>query len=325
MVLVLPLAQAAVDGVVMNRTTGQPQPGAVVTLYKLGGQGMEPVQTVKTDAKGTFLIDHTPQGPSLLQAIHAGVLYNQMLQPGAKTSGLVLDVYDSSSNPSAAQVTQHMVLLEPMGGVLHVNESVIFQNSGEVAYNNPKDGTLRVYVPPEAQGAPRVSVTAPQGMPVDRQAVETKEKGVYKIDFPIKPGETRFDLTYVIPEPQPVFSGRILHKGGPVRLVAPRGVTLSGDNIRQIGQEPSTQATVYEVESRDYSVKIEGAGSLRTPEPARGGGSGIQQIHPRVYDNLYAIIGLSLVILLLGMLLLYRRGDARPATVKDTSKREKRR
>ena len=34
-------AFAAVDGVVINKTTGQPQAGATVTLYKLGQAGLD--------------------------------------------------------------------------------------------------------------------------------------------------------------------------------------------------------------------------------------------------------------------------------------------
>ncbi len=324
--LLLPAAEAAVDGVVLNRTTGRPQPGAIVTLYQLGDQGMQPVQTVRSDAAGRFQIAATPQGPHLLQTIHAGVLYNQMLQPGANTSGLTLDVYDASADPAIARVTQHMILVEAMGGVLHVSESIIFQNSSKQAYNDARNGTLRFYLPPGAQAAPQVNVTAPQGMPVERPAVKTGRDGVYKVEYPVKPGETRFDLTYVIPEQEPrVLSGRILHNGGPVRIVVPQGITLAGDNIRPIGEEPSTHATVYEVDSREYSVTVQGAGSLRAPEPARGGGSGIQQIRPPIYDNIYAILGLALAILLLGLLLLYRRGQLPPSIARGRSQRDNRR
>ena len=44
------LAAAEVTGTVVNRTTGEPQAGATVTLYKFGQGGMEPVASTKTDA-----------------------------------------------------------------------------------------------------------------------------------------------------------------------------------------------------------------------------------------------------------------------------------
>lgn len=303
---------AAVDGKVVNRTLEKPQPGAVVTLYRLGGPGMQPVQTVKTDSQGAFRIEAEVQGPHLLQTIYGGVIYNRMIQPGSATTGLTLEVFDSSRRPGAARVTQHMVLLEPLGGVLHVNESIVFENAGKLTYNDPAGGTLRIFLPGTVRDAPRVRITAGQAMPVERNAVPTDKPDVYRIDFPVKPGETRFDLTYALPMPESnTFSGKVLHDGGPVRLVVPRGVSLSGDGIQMVGQEPTTQASVYQVAGKEYSVRIEGSGQLSAGGSGEGGrGRGIETTPARVYDALAPILGLAFLILLLGFILLYRRGAA---------------
>ena len=50
------LASGAIDGTVTNRTTGKPQPGATVTLYKLSQAGLESIESVKSDAAGKFRI-----------------------------------------------------------------------------------------------------------------------------------------------------------------------------------------------------------------------------------------------------------------------------
>jgi hypothetical protein len=151
-------------------------------------------------------------------------------------------------------------------------------------------------------------------MPVSRDLIQTGEANVFAIDFPLKPGETRFDLTYVVRESEPrVFTSRVLHGGSTVRLVAPSGVDLLGEGISQIGQEPQTQAKVYDVRGSEYSVTIQGTGSLSAPEeeqPAGAGRGGIEQIQARIYDRLGAILGLTLLILAAGFLLLYRRAAA---------------
>src|SRR5262249_2918807 len=114
--LTVPLL-ATVDGVVTNQTTGQPQAGATVALYKLGGAGMEAAGQAKTDAQGTFTIAAEVQGPHLLQSVWEGVTYNHMLPPGSRTTGLRLDVYNSvKKQPPAAKIAQHMILLEPGNG-----------------------------------------------------------------------------------------------------------------------------------------------------------------------------------------------------------------
>ena len=74
----LPL-MAAVDGVVMNQTTGKPQGGATVTLYKVSQEGPESLESVKTGPDGKWVIDKpTTGGPHLLQAAFDGVTYNKM-------------------------------------------------------------------------------------------------------------------------------------------------------------------------------------------------------------------------------------------------------
>src|SRR5437879_13768038 len=87
LLLIASIAFAAVDGTVTNRTTGKPQAGATVTLYKLGQNGLESVQSVKSDAEGKFRIDQDLKGPRLLQSAYDGATYNHMLPPNAPSIG----------------------------------------------------------------------------------------------------------------------------------------------------------------------------------------------------------------------------------------------
>jgi hypothetical protein len=149
-------------------------------------------------------------------------------------------------------------------------------------------------------------------MPIQRPAEKTREANVYKVDYPIKPGETRFDLNYVVPVTNPLmFSGKILHTEGASDLVAPNGVTLKGDNIELAGQEPKTQASIYQIKGASYKVEVEGTGSLQQPGAAASsdednGMPTIQEVKPKIYDRLYWILGMAFAILGLGSILLYR-------------------
>jgi len=312
LVVVSPLA--AVDGVVVNRTTGAAEAQALITLYRIGASGMQPVESAMTDDSGGFEIDADIQGPHLLQAIHGGATYNTMLAPGQPAAGLELDVYDTSADPGTAHVSQHMVLIEPMGGILHVSETVILHNDSNLTYNDPENGTLQLYLPPEMQNEPQARVFGPQGVPVDRPAIETSTENVYMIDYPVKPGETRFDLTYVLPSPEDgVFSGRTLDGESPLRLVVPSSVSLSGEGISELGQDPATGAIVYEAPMDEYTVTITGTGQISrsgAPQPASSGGSDVAPIAARIYDRVSTVVGLGLLILLAGFLYLYRRSAA---------------
>jgi hypothetical protein len=306
--LAMPLL-AAVDGTVVNQTSGKPQAGATVTLYKLGQDGMESLVSVKSADGGKFVIDRVVSGPHLIQTAFDGVTYNHMLPPGRPTTGLSLTVYNADSKPGDSRATTHMILLEPDGQRLNVSESIIYKNEGNTTYNDPTHGTLRVFLPEAAGGKVRVMCTAPQGMPIERAAEKTTA-GTYKIDFPIKPGETRFDVTYAIPMAgDGSFSSKVLHTGGPVRVVAPQGVTLESEALALLGQEPNSQASVFELKNKTFTIAVRGTGALQgaSQEAGEEEGQGIQKVKPFLYDRFYPVLGISFFVLALGFALLYRK------------------
>ena len=308
-------AFAAIDGTVMNASVGKPQPSMGVNLIQPGQNGMQKLGSTTSDAEGKFRFDQATQpGPVLLQVVYKGIDYNHLLTPGSPTTGVELDIYDSTANP-AAKVTRDMILLEPSATGLSVSETVLYHNATKTTYRDAANGTFRFYVPKAAAGKISVNAAGPEGMPLAQTAEKTREPDVYKVNFPVKPGETRFDITYMLPDPTK-FSGKVLHKEGSTNLVAPHGVTLHGDSVAAVGQEPTTQATVYSVKGNEYSVTIEGTGSLRSSTPEAGEDNGpppIQSKPPRLYDRLYWILGLTGLILALGFWLLYRAGERTPA------------
>jgi len=299
-----------VSGSVFNETTGKPQPGATVTLYKLGQAGPESLESVKSGPDGGYQINRDASGPHLLQAAYDGVTYNAMLFPGRPTTGVQIKVYQTSRKPGQARVETHMVLVESGPGELAISESYLWQNDGKSTFYDPSGGAFRFVLPEAAAGKVKVQCTHPAGggIPVERAAEKTAVPGVYKVDFPVKPGETRFDLSYTIQGTS--FAGRSLYAGTPVRFVAPVGVTLKGDSLTTMGQHPETQATIYESKSGVFEITVEGQGTLSAGSEGGGEdeGGGIQQIRPRIYDRFHAILGLTALILALGFILLYRKG-----------------
>lgn len=314
LLLALP-AFAAVDGTVTNKTTGKPAPNATVTLYKLGGAGMESVVSVKSAADGTFHMNETPQGPHLIQTAFEGVTYNHMLPPGSPTNGLALEVFASSKLPGAARVARHYVIFGPSGAEMSVNEGFLFHNDGTTTYNDPDNGTLKFYLPAEAKGVVKVKATAPQGMPIDRAAEKTSKADVYKLDFPIKPGETTIELTYRLPYNSGAsYSGKLLAKADePTLLVVPDGVTMKGEGLELKGQEPRSKAFVYSVNRLDYKVELTGAVAAAPEANSEDAGPSLEEISPRILrSNMKWVLALALAVLALGFILLYR---AQPAAV----------
>jgi len=316
-----PLLYGAVEGVVLNRTLNRPQPNVIVTLYQPGPGGMKPLATARTSESGTFRFEEELQGPGVVQAIYQGVLYSQMA-PASPGQRLELEVYEATDDPSIVRLAQHMMLFEPINEILHVSESLVFENTSNRALRNARRLT-RLYLPPDRSGEPRVSITGPQGVPVERPLLPTGQENVYELDYPLRPGETRVDLTYVVKlGPNRTFQGKLLHGvETPLRLVAPAGVTLSGEGLTRLGQEPQTQATVYEIRARQFAVTITGSGSLRLAETPESQGPGVQEIPPRLYRRVGAILALAFLSLALAFLLLHRRGVSQQASASPAQRR----
>lgn len=313
---------AAIDGTVVNGTTGKPQAGVEITLLKPGAQGMQHLGTTKSDNAGHFHFEHDQPGggPQLLQARYKDVNYNTLLTPNIPTSGVSLPIYDVTKSATEIQETQHLLVLQPTTSEIAVNETLIVDNPSKTTYNNDAQGGMRFYLPPAANGQVRVSAEGPQGMPLPQAPQKTDKSNVFKIEFPIKPGQTQFQLTYVLPVGSPfTFRGEVVNVKGmrtaPLRLVAPEGVSLTGKAIERVGQEPNTRATIFNVvASGSFSVDITGTGSLPGQQntSADNGANDnsdeppITEGSPRIYQHLPWLVGLALAILGLGLVALFR-------------------
>ncbi|HJZ99659.1 MAG TPA: carboxypeptidase-like regulatory domain-containing protein [Candidatus Solibacter sp.] len=308
-------ATAAITGTVINRSTGKPQPGATVAYYKVAtASGPELVDQAKSDAQGNFTINQTPPpGPSLLRTAFDGVTYNHMLTPGSPTTGVTLDVFNTSKSPGEAKVSKHMILFEPGGGQVSVSETYLFTNTGKTAWNDPDLGTLKFAVP---QGAsqPRVQATAPGGMPLGAPVSRNPRTETYFVDFAVKPGDTRFDVTYTMPYTGGTeYSGRVLTKDENTYLIAPDGITMRGENLNDLGSEPRTKAHIYGLTGTSYKIQLTGsvaASAEEQPQAESDAGPKIEQTLPRVNRQAKLIVPLALGILALGFALLYRKGAA---------------
>jgi hypothetical protein len=317
---------AAIDGTVVNGTTGLPASGIPVTLVKPGQGGMRTLGTTVSDAAGHFAFakDEPGGGPQLLQAAFKGVNYNKLLTPVSPTSGVELQIFDATTQPSVAKVATRFIVLEPNASQIAVGETVILKNESKTTYNNPALGSYRFYLPRAANGQVRVNAQGPQGMPLPRAAEKTDQDDVFKIDFPIKPGDTQFEINYVLPAGTPfTYRSRVVPIKGmqiqtPVRLIAPAGVTLTSKDIQNVGTEPKTQATIYSLTAEgNYSVDIAGIGSLHPPTddaataPDNSDSPPITEGEPQIYKYLPWMVGVALTILALGLVMLYRTSPVR--------------
>jgi hypothetical protein len=316
-------AMAQIDGVVINATTSKPQAGVTVSLIHPGENGMETLGTATTGADGGFKIaKDLPPPPALLRATFQDVEYNQVVPPGTPSTGIKLSVYNATNKTSQALSQQHLSIVEPGTDGIRMSETFLLGNSGTTTFLDPVKGSVQFYLPKAAQGNTKVTISAPNGMPITRPPEKTSQADVFKIGYPIKPGQTEIDVAYVLP-PGPAFTEKKLGSGTDI-MVAAESVKLTGadlkeDGVKQLGQN-GPRARVYEVEAKagaSYEVTVEGTGTLQTAqdsgpsdEDEDGGSPKPRAGQARIYERLPWVLGLAFGILALGGTLLYRRSTA---------------
>jgi len=197
-VLALTVMSAAqtLTGTVKNSTTGKPGAGDEVVLLSLG-QGMEEAGRTKTDSRGNFSFKLDAQGPHLVRAIHQGVTYHRMAPPG--TTSVEIEVYDAGKKVDGVEVIADIMRFQSGNGTMQIERTFAVQNNSKPPRTQMNDHNLSFYVPDGATIGEAQAMTA-GGQPVKSAPVPDEgAKNRYSFLFPLRPGETRFEVIYTLP------------------------------------------------------------------------------------------------------------------------------
>jgi hypothetical protein len=191
-------AAQTLTGTVNNSTTGKPSAGDEVVMFKLT-QGMEESGRTKTDAAGqfSFKLDDS-KVPHLVRAIHQEVTYHRMAPPG--TTSVAIEVYDVAKKVDGIKVFADIMRIEAAKRQIVVTREFGVQNTSNPPRTQMNERNLEFYVPDSAQviGA-SAAATSEAGYPLKTAPVRENEKGRYSLIFPLRPGFTRFQVTYRLP------------------------------------------------------------------------------------------------------------------------------
>lgn len=190
---------ADITGSVTNKTTNKPSSGDEVVLLKLAA-GMDEEARTKSDAKGNFTLttksdDNTPH---LVRVTHQGVNYFRPAPPG--TTSVAVEVYDASKDVTGISGLADITRLQADNGRLDAIEMWIVKNDSKPPRTKMSASTFEITLP-EGAVVDASLAAGPGGMPVNSAPVPTGAKGHYAFLFPLRPGETRFQLSYHLPYP----------------------------------------------------------------------------------------------------------------------------
>lgn len=206
-------AAQSVTGTVTNKTNNKPSGNDDVVLLQLA-QGMQELARTKTDSRGRFTIEVPGQGLHLLRVTHDKANYFQPVQPGTDTVNI--DVYSAAPQVAGVTLDADVMRIETnaAGNSLRVVEHFFVKNNSTPPKTLMSDHPFQLFLPAGAtlEGS---AAKSPGGMAVQQGLVPETEPNKFTILFPIRPGETEFQVTYQIPyspdkgytfQPRPVMA-----------------------------------------------------------------------------------------------------------------------
>jgi hypothetical protein len=205
----LPLFAATLKGTVTNGTTNKPSAGDEVILIKLAA-GMEEVGHAKTDTQGKFSFTFADaDSPHLVRAIHQGVTYHEPAPPG--TDSVAVTVYDVSKKVSGVHAVAELMYLQAAQGKLEVIRLFAVDNKSKPALTQMNDSNFEFYVP-EGADVEEAQAQTQGGQSLKIEPTPQSEKGRYAFVFPLRPGETQFQISYHLTyggkatvDPRPIY------------------------------------------------------------------------------------------------------------------------
>jgi hypothetical protein len=216
----------SITGVVTNKTTNKPAAGDDVVLIRLQ-QGMQEASRTKTDSHGRFTLDVPDQGIHLVRVTHDKANYFRPAPPG--TQSVEIEVYNAAAKVKgvSGEADVMRIQTDASGKALHVVENFFVKNESNPPLTQFSDRPFEFYLPAGAvvEGS---AALAPGGMPVQASPVPLGDPNHYAFIFPIRPGETRFQITYRLPYSGSMkFSPRVGMPTDTIAVMMPKSMTFA--------------------------------------------------------------------------------------------------
>lgn len=265
------IAQAAsLTGTVTNKTVNKPSVGDDVVLLNLT-QGMTEAGRTKTDAKGSFTFNVPDPGPHLIRVEHMKGSYFKQAPPG--TQSVEIDVYDVATKVEGISTEADVLRIEADNTGLKITENYFVKNQSDPPRTQFSDHAYEIYLPLDAKIEGSAAM-APNGMPVASSPVPLAEKGHYAFAFPLRPGETRFQLSYSLPYTGSYkFTPRLAMGAENLAIMLPKGMTFTpgkAATFQSVNEDVTAQTFIVKNAAPGQSLEFTVSGTGSMPREAQG-------------------------------------------------------
>jgi len=265
-----------IHGTVKNGTTGEP---VAVTRVKVVDprHGMATKDEIKTDKSGGFVAKDLDEKTSifLLQVDYEGVTYTEMIRPdGTEHLHAEISVYETTPTWDDIRISIPHMMLRRSDDTLSVDRifNVINNTDPPKTITGPDAGFL-LYFPEERLQITTLFATS-LGIPISVHPHPTDTPGVYRIDYPFKPGETRVGASFDVAYADSLYTYReslqydIHHL---IIMTEDPAMTITSESV-DLGEEGALRGSkAYQVASLDKGSVLEFTvrGGQRRMAPAR--------------------------------------------------------
>jgi hypothetical protein len=266
MILALAARAETLQGTVTNGTNGKPDAGDEVTLISLG-QGMSETAHVRTDSSGRFQFTYSDTGmPHLVRATHQGVGYFHMAPPG--TTSVEIQTFDVAKRLEGISTTAEVVRFQSDGSNLQASELFSVQNASQPPRTLAEERSYEIALP-EGAVVDEAGARAPNGQPINTMPDAVPGQPYhYVYSFPLRPGETQFEISYHLPytSSHTVVNATLVHGMQHYVAVLPNSMQFSATGINFAPLEGQKDANVQVASNPQagdrFAMTISGTGVL---------------------------------------------------------------
>ena len=270
----------SITGIVTNKTTNKPAGGDDVVLIRLA-QGMQETNRTKTDSNGHFTLEvpNGDNGMHLVRVTHDKANYFRPAPPG--TQSVEVDVFNAAAKVKGVNSEADVMRIQTdeSGKALHIIENFFVKNESNPPLTQFSDRPFEFYLP-EGAVVEGSAALAPGGMPVQASPVPLGEPNHYAFIFPIRPGETRFQISYRLPYSGTLkFAPRVMMPTDTVAIMMPKSMTFKpGPSSPYSPVTEETTAQTYVARnaqpSQALDFTVSGTGQMPRDEGAAAAAGG---------------------------------------------------
>jgi len=274
-------AAQTLTGIVTNKTNDRPAAGDDVVLLKLA-QGMQELARTKSDSHGRFTLKVPADEAGslhLVRVTHDRANYFSPVPAGTTTVNV--EVYTAAAELDGVSISEDVLQIQttPDGGSLRVVEHYLVRNDSQPAKTLFSDHPFEIYLPAGAT-VDGSSAKAPGGMGVEQPLVPMGDPNHFAIIFPIRPGETEFNVWYRIPykdsftfQPRPTMPAEALG------IMMPRSMNFKagpGADFTSVSEQVGGKAQAFLARnvkpSQPLGFTVSGKGELPRDSVAQNSG-----------------------------------------------------